>query len=129
MLLEISQPYKKRPLCFQKGEFSISFIYFQQILQQQAGGNNTDQPPSDECSGDYDDDYDDDDNDGDDDDEDDDDDDNEISEEELKNTSAGKKIVVSMVNEFINALALLVWSKLKSATFNSTFHSPGLLQN
>ena len=113
---------------FRRVKFSISFIFFQQILQQEAGENNTDDLPSDEGSDDNDDDdYDDDDDhddgndehdEGDDDDEDDDDyedgddDDNEISEEKLKNASDGKKIVLSTVNEFINILVLPMGTKL-----------------
>ena len=102
ILLEIPQSYwkllslmKNKNSVFRRAKSSISFIFFQQILQQQASENNADDP-ADDVSGDNDDD---------------DDDDNEISEEELTNTSDGKKIVLPTVNEFINLLVLPAGTK------------------
>ena len=123
ILLEIPQSYWKLLSLikcvlsvFRKVKFSISFIFFQQILQKQTGKNNADDPPSDEGSGDNDDDDDDED-----DDDDDDDDDNEISEEELTNTSDSKKIVLSTVNEFINVLVLPVGQKFNQQSLIQPF--------
>ena len=69
---------------FRRVKFSISSIFFQQILQEQAGEDSTDDQSFDEGSGN--------------------DDDDEISVDQLNNISDGKKIVSSTVNEFIKAL-------------------------
>ena len=71
---------------FRRVKFSISSIFFQQILQEQAGEDSTDDQSFDEGSGN------------------DDDDDDEISVDQLSNISDGKKIVSSTVNEFIKVL-------------------------
>ena len=65
---------------FRRVKFSISSIFFQQILQEQAGEDSTDDQSFD------------------------DDDDDEISVDQLSNISDGKKIVSSTVNEFIKVL-------------------------
>ena len=70
---------------FRRVKFSISSIFFQQILQEQEGEDSTDDQSFDEGSGN-------------------DDDDDEISVDQLSNISDGKKIVSSTVNEFIKAL-------------------------